>query len=433
LLAANPGTFGLARYAILDAPFTACLFGGAGLVIVSATKHRPRLEAGGYLLLALATCIKGPVAIALAGLAFVIASIVSREARHLLLGLRWIRGLWLVIALGLLWPLYMWWRFDDLFVQGYVLNENVRLFSESLYANQPGWWFYLGILIAGFLPWTGILLGRMSDAVRSAIGRRPPLDVVDVLLWSWTAAIVGFFSFSHFKLDHYIYPAAPSLCLLCARAWTDARSGQSAPGANIGVRAIGPLVALAGLAVGYLAIERLDLPPAFLVVPAALVVVGVASAVRYWLPERRGEFPVMGFVALAFVYAGVLIWVLPSLETGKVIPDVARWVAERASPGDRVVTFQLSRWNPTFRFYVDRPVAMLDADEEARRFFADPAPYYCVMTASRLATLEFLGVPMEVVYRRDGLWASSGQALWRRKGEPTTFVVTRPRMAARAP
>ena len=57
LLAANPGTFGLSRYAILDAPFTACLFGGAGLVIVSATRNRPRLENLGYLLLAFATCI----------------------------------------------------------------------------------------------------------------------------------------------------------------------------------------------------------------------------------------------------------------------------------------------------------------------------------------------------------------------------------------
>ena len=44
-----------------------------------------------------------------------------------------------------------------------------------------------------------------------------------MLLWAWTAVIVAFFTLSTFKLDHYVFPAAPALCLLCARAWGDVR------------------------------------------------------------------------------------------------------------------------------------------------------------------------------------------------------------------
>src|SRR5206468_11350778 len=70
LLAVSPGLFALARYAILDTLSTAFLFGGAALVTVSALKDRPRLQYGGYALIALAVLTKGPLAIVLCGLAF---------------------------------------------------------------------------------------------------------------------------------------------------------------------------------------------------------------------------------------------------------------------------------------------------------------------------------------------------------------------------
>ena len=41
LLAASPGVFALARYAILDTVFTAFVFGGAACVAVASLKHRP--------------------------------------------------------------------------------------------------------------------------------------------------------------------------------------------------------------------------------------------------------------------------------------------------------------------------------------------------------------------------------------------------------
>ena len=70
VLAASPAVFALARYAILDTLFTAFLFGGASLVTVAALKDRPRLQWGGYVLIALAVLTKGPLAIALCGLTF---------------------------------------------------------------------------------------------------------------------------------------------------------------------------------------------------------------------------------------------------------------------------------------------------------------------------------------------------------------------------
>ena len=64
LLLASPGVFALARYAILDTLFTLFLFGGAALLAVAALRERPRLQWPGYLSIALAVTVKGPVALA---------------------------------------------------------------------------------------------------------------------------------------------------------------------------------------------------------------------------------------------------------------------------------------------------------------------------------------------------------------------------------
>lgn len=427
LLAGNPGLFGLARYAILDLPFTVGLFGGVSLVAVSMLRDRPALQWGGYALIGVATAIKGPIALVLCGVTFVLIAVVSVDGRRRLLALHWIRGFLLACAIGAPWPLYMWWRFRSAFVDGYVLNENLRLFATPMYGNQPGWWFYLGILAVGMLPWTALVGAR---AVDQWTGRKTPgraADLFDVLLWCWVAAIVGFFSLSQFKLDHYVFPAAPALCLIAARAWVEWSSAPSRASRPLawGVMLVGPTLAGAGVAIAYAAVMFLALPVGFLVVPVALVAAGVHCTVR----TLRGDAPVLPagpILAMGLLYAGAVAFVIPRLEAGKVMPDLAEWVAAQAGPDDRVATFRLNRWNTAYRFYVNRTVTRIESDDEARAFFSDGSPYFCVMTSELFEALRAAGVPLRVAYRRDGRWVTSGRALWQGEGNTTTFVVTVP-------
>jgi 4-amino-4-deoxy-L-arabinose transferase-like glycosyltransferase len=184
LLAASPGVFGLARFAILDTLFTTFLFGGAAAVAVAALRDRPRWQWVGYAGIALAVLTKGPVALILSGLALGLVVAVSADLRRRLLALRWMTGLGFVVLASAPWFIYMYWRFRHAFVEGYFLDENLRLFGATRYANQPGVFFYLQILATGLLPWTGVLVGRLVDDVRR-IARRDRLDSVEVLLWAW--------------------------------------------------------------------------------------------------------------------------------------------------------------------------------------------------------------------------------------------------------
>ncbi len=426
MLATNAGVFGLARYAILDLPFTLFLFGGVAAVTVALLKDRRELEYAGYVLIGLANATKGPIALVLCGVTFGLASLVSSDARRQLLSLRWVQGAIIATLPGLPWPIYMLARFGRDFVEGYILNENLRLFATSMYAGQPGWYFYLSIVAVGMLPWTPMVLARAAELV-AGVRRREALPLVDVLLWSWVVAIIGFFSFSHFKLDPYVFPTSPALCFICARAWRDARdAGPASPAMRWGIRLIGPSLLIAGSLVAYASLSLLDLDRGFLVVPMALIAAGSAATWSMWSGRALPAIPAAPFVAMAIVYAGAVGWVIPKLEEGKVVPDVARWVAAQAAPADRIATFRLNRWNTAYRFYVKRPVTVVESDEQARQFFSNPEPYFIVMTGPLYDALRAAGVPMKIAYERQGRWVTSGQALWRRAADRTRFIVAVP-------
>ncbi len=425
LLAASPPVFGLAHYAILDMTFTAFLFGSVSLLAVAALKDRPHLQWPGYVLLALAVLTKGPLALALCGLAFVLAIAASRELRRRLLALRLVLGLLVVVALAAPWFVYMWLRYRELFVAGYVMNENVSLFAANRFNSRFDPLFYFRVLAAGLLPWTGLAIGRLWDDVRAFRARS--LDLTELLFWCWTIAIVGFFTASRFKLDHYVFPAAPVLCLVCARAWTEMRIPEAPAqhaGARLGAHTIGPLLVVAGAGAGYFMIARLDLPSAAIIAPTVMLAAGVVVTANVSIARaRRTALPWVTLVALATTYVSVITWVLPALEQRKVIPDVGRWVAAHAEPAAHVATYRLNRWSNAFRFYVDRHVAHLDAADQMREFIETPGAVYAVTTSQYYDELLSQGVPLQIEYEREGMWVTSGRALWRRREAPTRFVV----------
>ena len=426
LLAASPSVFALARYAILDSVFTAFLFGGVSLVAVAALKDRPRLQWGGYVLIALALMTKGPLALVLCGLSFGLALAVSPELRRRLLTLRIVTGLIIVLALSAPWFIYMWLRFREDFIAGYVLDENIRLYATNRFGGRADPWFYFRVLAAGLLPWTGLLLGRLFDDGRTWIRDRK-IDPFEALLWCWVVAIVGFFSLSRFKLDHYVFPAAPALCLLSARAWADMRVhtlGRLSAGIRVGFQTVGPILVVIGAGGGYFMIARLELPAAAIVVPAVMLAAGALITARASLGNWQiPAVPWIAIVACGVTYMGIILWVLPALEQRKVVPDVARWVAANAPPAARVGMFRLNRWSTAFRFYVNRHAEPLDAVAEARQFLEMTDPFYCVMLGPAYDEFVAQGAPIEIVYERDGMWATSGRVLWRRRLPPTRFVV----------
>ena len=408
MFAILPATFALSSYAIVDMTFTAFLFGGCALLTVSALEDRPRLQWAGYVLLALAVLTKGPVALVLAGLSLVVSVILAPNARRALLALKWGPGLALIVALGGPWFLYMWVRFGSAFVTGYVLKENLWLFSGSLYGSQRSILFYPKVMLIGLLPWTPLLAGRLIDAARGL-----KVNTAERLLWSWAIAIIGFFTLSGFKLDHYVFPAAPALCLLCGQAWDQARTADRPPlGIVAGLLTI-PLILLAAGIVLIPGLSRvpLELPTAARLLPIALMASGLAMAGQIARGGRPAALPFAAVTGLLASYALVITIGLPAFEQLKPTRRLARIVATTAGADDQIGMFRLNRWSSSWRFYVGRHSERLETADELRMFFARPGRHYCAMLRRDYDQLLADGFRLRIVFEAEGLFTTTGRAL----------------------
>ena len=408
MFAVLPATFALSSYAILDMTFTMFLFGGASMVTVAALRDRPWLQYPGYVLLGAAVLTKGPLALVLCGLAFLISLAIAPAARAPLLRLRWVLGLLIVGAISLPWFVYMWHRFGDAFTLGYALKENLWLYARPMYANQPSFLFYPQIMAVGLLPWTPLLLGRLYDACRGLT-----ISTEERLLWAWSIAVVGFFTFSNFKLDHYVFPAAPALCILCAQAWDEARHREQAPtGILVGLLSIPALLVAAGIVlIPGLNRVPLDLPPVARVLPIALIAAGIAmigQVARRWRPAAS---PFAAVAGLLTAYVVVLIVGLPAFEQAKPTRRLARIVAHTARPEDQVGMYRLNRWSSSWRFYVGRHSDRLETDAELADFFSRPGRHYCAMLRHDYDRLAAGGMRLHVIYEETGLFTTTGRSL----------------------
>jgi hypothetical protein len=220
------------------------------------------------------------------------------------------------------------------------------------------------------------------------------------------------------------------MCLLCARAWVEMWHDEFSTrhaATRAGGHLVGPLLVAMGVGCGYFLVVRLDLPRAAIVVPVAITACGVAltvfANVRARLSIRPPLVPWFGLSALAVTYVGIIVFVMPALEQRKVIPDVARFVTSQARADATVASFRLNRWTPALRFYIDRPMRFLEDPDEAEAFLRSSQPFYCVMRRAAFDEFVARGVPLRLVFQRDGMWATSGRALWRRRETPAQFVV----------
>jgi 4-amino-4-deoxy-L-arabinose transferase-like glycosyltransferase len=336
MLATIPATFALASIGLLDMLFTSFLFGAVGCLLIAARERRRAVEWAGYALLALAVMTKGPVAILIVGLFCCAAWAAGGALREWVRGLRWKTGLLLAAIAAAPWFIWMYARFGDAFVQGYVLAGNLYYFTQpsSFSSRAISHGFYARAFAGAFFPWSAILIARGLDlAVRRRT--RPPMTAEEKLLWLWVVIIVGFFTAARFKLDHYIFPAAPAVCLIAAKAWQDAALGDWIQGRAVRLCVLG----LAGLLVVagsftsvYLFELNLELPAHAIVLPVVLAVGGIAilaslAAVDWRLPVT----PIVPVITLLALYAVVVTVGFPTLERTKPTALIARTLTERTA------------------------------------------------------------------------------------------------------
>jgi len=233
ILATLPQYYFMARQSMPDMLLVMFLIAAMGFFALGRfIDERRRLHYGlFYLSVSLAFLTKGPVACAIVVGAIGIFWLIDfdparlRSPRDLLADLRrsfsdYHVGLGLLIFLGVAAPWYVvtWFRHGDLFIESFVIGENLKRFRAPIFSHHGDVTYYLRTMFHGMFPWFSVVPFSILFCFRW----RRELDEESRQRWyylSWFLAIFALFTIAGTKLDHYILPIAPPTAVLAALFW----------------------------------------------------------------------------------------------------------------------------------------------------------------------------------------------------------------------
>jgi len=213
--------FAYARAAAMDMLLAATVTVAIGLLGLRLLGMAGRfaLPAAGVAM-GLATLAKGPLGVLLPALvagAYVVAGRDWTLLRRLVSP----TGALLLLLVAAPWYVLVYRAQGQAFVDVFLLDHNVQRFTSTVHHHPGPWHYYIGIVLLGLFPWSGLLVPGVA-------GLRPRASPSDLYVALWFALPFVFFSAAGSKLPGYILPCLPPLAILVGRAASDLTRGGTA-------------------------------------------------------------------------------------------------------------------------------------------------------------------------------------------------------------
>lgn len=401
VIASAPRVMLWSRRIFIDVYFAAFL-GVALMCFVLAREHPARRRAalvGMYVAIGLAMLTKGPVAIALPGLALVVHMLWTRTLRDLRVMLIPL-GIAIIAVIVAPWYIADFQQHGWAHIHDFFIGENLDRYTETVGVQSRSAFFYLPVLLSDLTPWSLFLPAALWMAWRE---RRPDLRLMIV----WIAVFAGVFTLSKTKQDLYIFPAAPAIAalvgVLIARSidagrefWMDPVGRLARAGAL--VTAIG-LIVIGALAVWLTwvthAIPHLG---SAAVVGVVLAIGGAAAFVAALRLRPVAVAATLGGTAVAMNWLLVLLVMRP-FEQYKPVRPMSEWLQANAGPATVVAHYKTPL--PSMTYYLGRPVTpVFDAESMTRLIDREPGLYVMARPGDIQEIIARNLVPVCVVQKR---------------------------------
>ena len=275
--------------------------------------------------------------------------------------MHWLAGLAIFLALTVPW----FWLVSERnpgFAQFFFIHEHFDRFLTSAHRRDEVWWFFVPVLLAGFLPWTS-LLPRLAR--ESWPRRRPGEFQVERFALIWALFIFAFFSKSNSKLPSYILPMFPALSLLLGQTLSRMRAAEIKKHLLLPAL-LWALLACAHPFVGRFASESSPLPVMQqLAVYLAFGGVGflLCAALAWHFLGREKILPAIMLVAAGSLW-GVSLASVGHDQFGQLKSSKALVGELRGELRPEMEIFSVRMYEQTFPFYLQRPVTLVDYRDE---------------------------------------------------------------------
>src|SRR5580765_1268193 len=160
--------------------------------------------------MALGVLAKGPVAVLVPGAVTLVFCLLRRDFKTWLRMMFDWRAILLFLAVAVPWYAVILYKEGWAFVEGFIMKHNVQRFSQPLQSHGGSLVYYFPVVIAAFLPHTGLFL-RISLKLKTLWK-----DDLQCFLLLWFAFVFVFFSLSGTKLPHYVLYGMSGIFVLVA-------------------------------------------------------------------------------------------------------------------------------------------------------------------------------------------------------------------------
>lgn len=308
-----------------------------------------------YAAMALALLTKGLVGMVLpCGIAFWYI-LLTRQWR-LIRDYFYIPGILLFFAISIPWFWIVCQRNPDFF-HFFFIQEHFLRYTTRIHDRYEPMWFFLPILLAALIPWTGWL----PATYRSARAHWKEQKKTTVFLLCWSFVILFFYSLSSSKLIPYILPCLPPLALLIGGAIHTALEEGNKGVLRYGF--IGSIFLCLPLALAFLIYPFMQHRiPQEQVIPIgialALCLLGGALLPLFFLRKNRPMHAVWVQVTAAFLFCLCAVPLFGIIAEDRSAKGLAAFVEKRLYPGDLLA--QYATFDQGLPFYLKRRMALVD-------------------------------------------------------------------------
>lgn len=362
-----------------------------------------------YAAMACGMLTKGLIAIVFPfGIIFVYALLTRRPG--LFKKLFYLPGILLFLVIAVPWYFLVCQRNPDFFYFFFIRQHFLRFTTTMDHRFHP-WYYFVPVLLAGFMPWTGFLLTFFSKhgILRHPGDLRHKADMIFLVLWA--GLIYLFFSVSDSKLPTYIMPCWLPLSVLLAASLERCRQLKTWLCHSFSVNAVLCLLfTVAG--VGFLMFTDYISVADFLlhsVLLAGSLVLGTLAVLWSW--QHKRSFLAAGIILSIMSYGfGLGVHqVQGEIHNHRSMYAVSQTI-EKLPVSNNTAVLMYGRFMPGLMYYLNRPVAAVDYRGELAFGFDHSNVYYADDSIGRLGS----GFKKNLYYDDDSmdeLWQSSQQVL----------------------
>lgn len=303
------------------------------------------------------------------------------------------------------------------FFHFFFIHEHFERFLTKAHGRYQPWWYFVPVLIAGILPWVGLMFDALVRAWKKEPAEGGAFQPKRFLL-IWAVFIYFFFSISSSKLPSYILPIFPALALLMgerlSRATGKLLFWQALPVAVLA----GAGFVLSPLVVTFsseeVPAELYEKYAIWLAIAAAIWFVGAAAAL-YFARKNRMRPSATALALSSLIFAQLVLIGHESLAPS----NSAYYLAQKIKPHLRpdVPFYSVGMYDQTLPFYMKRTVTLVahqdelefGLTQEPRKWLPDFAafekawrgqPYaLAIMEPNTYEQFKAAGLPMQLVAR----------------------------------